>query len=92
LQEILDEGHLQIVKALDVRWLSHERAVRSLRISLKSVIAALESDAAGKCNATAKGLAGYLKDFRFVCRLLMMCDILPPLAQLSRIFQVFNFL
>ena len=42
IQEVLNNPKLKLTKALDVRWLSHERAVENLRKCLPSVITSLE--------------------------------------------------
>lgn len=42
IQEVLDDLHLKLTQAKDVRWLSHERAVSHLRQCFMSVILSLE--------------------------------------------------
>ena len=42
IQEVLNDQHLKLILAKDVRWLSHERAVSHLRQCFMSVILSLE--------------------------------------------------
>jgi hypothetical protein len=72
---------------MDVRWLSHEKAVANLRRCLPSVVASLEREAEERNCAQATGLVSFVKRYKFVASLYMMSDILPPLANLSRAFQ-----
>ena len=52
-----------------------------------SGITGLEREASGCRDAQALGLAMFLKNYQFVATLLMLFDVLPPLATLSRAFQ-----
>ena len=38
IQEVLNDTHLKLTQAKDVRWLSHEKAVSNLRKCFTSVI------------------------------------------------------
>ena len=87
LQDVLDEPQMKLTQAKDVRWLSHDRAVGNLRRCLPAVITSLEREASECRDAQALGLATFLKSHRFVGTLLMLSDVLPPLASLSRAFQ-----
>ena len=87
IQDILEDPRLKLTQAKDVRWLSHEHAVNNLRKCLKSVITSLEREADERHDAQALGLATFVKTYNFVATLLMLSDILPPLATLSRAFQ-----
>ena len=84
---MLNDPKLKLTKASDVRWLSHERAVDNLRKCLPSVITSLEREASERHDAQALGLATFVKSYQFVATLLMLADVLPPLANLSRAFQ-----
>ena len=84
---MLNDPQLKLTKASDARWLSHERAVDNLRKCLPSVITSLEREASERHDAQALGLATFVKLYKFVATLLMLSDILPPLANLSRAFQ-----
>ena len=76
------------MEAKDVRWLSHERAVRAVRQTLPAIVISLEYEANNKSDAQAQGLAYFIQDYRFVASIYMLSDILPVLALLSRAFQV----
>ena len=78
---MLNDPKLKLTKALDVRWLSHERAVENLRKCLPSVITSLEREASERHDAQALGLATFVKSYKFVATLLMLADVLPPLAK-----------
>ena len=87
IQEVLNDPRLKLSKASDVRWLSHDKAVENLRKCLPSVINSLEREASERHDAEALGLATFVKKYKFVATLLMLSDVLPPLASLSRAFQ-----
>ena len=86
-QQVLNDPCLKLTQAKDVRWLSHDKAVSNLRRCLPSVITSLEREAEKRYNAEASGLAAFVKTYKFVSALYMFCDVLPPLAGLSRAFQ-----
>lgn len=87
IQDILNDPRLKLTEAKDVRWLSHEKAVSNLRRCLPSVITSLEREASERHDAQALGLATFVRKYKFVATLLMLSDILPPLAALSRALQ-----
>ena len=87
IQEVLDDPHLKITQAKDVRWLSHDKAVSHLRQCLKSVILSLEKEGTERNNAEAAGLLSFIRSYKFIASLYMFSDILPPLSSLSRAFQ-----
>ena len=59
----------------------------NLRKCLPSVLTSLEREASERHDGQAFGLATFVKSYKFVATLLMLSDILPPLANLSRAFQ-----
>ena len=77
IQDVLNDPRLKLTKALDVRWLSHEKAVENLRKCLPSVITSLEREASEMHDAQALGLATFVKSYNFVATLLMLADVLP---------------
>ena len=87
IQEVVNDPQLKLTQAKDVRWLSHEKAVRNLCQCLPSVLTSLEREATERHDAQAHGLALFVKDFFFTSSIYFLSDILPPLAQLSRAFQ-----
>ena len=87
IQEILNDPQIKFTQAKDVRWLSHDKVVQTLRRCLPSVITSLEREAEERNNAEAAGLAVFVKTYRFVAALYMFSDVLPPLAVLSHAFQ-----
>jgi hypothetical protein len=77
------EGALELAKALDARWLSNEKAVRSLRSCLPAVIRVMEDK---KADAGA-GARKILATFKFVATLVLWCKVLPHIVRLSKLFQ-----
>ncbi|XP_078581210.1 zinc finger protein 862-like [Branchiostoma floridae x Branchiostoma japonicum] len=86
IQKVLDSS-VKLVQAKDVRWLSHDAAVKALRKTFAAVVMSLEREATERSEAAARGLALFLKDFKFCATLMMMSDILPKLTKLSKVFQ-----
>ncbi|KAE8293775.1 hypothetical protein D5F01_LYC06711 [Larimichthys crocea] len=86
IQDVLN-SRVKLVQAKDVRWLSHNQAVIALKRTYAAVVTSLEHEATERNEATARGLATFLTTFQFTATLLMLCDILPLLSKLSRLFQ-----
>ena len=87
IQEVVNDPHLKLTQAKDVKWLSREKAVTNLRKCFASVITSLEREAEERNCAQAAGLLAFIKKYKFVAALYMLSDILLPLANLSRSFQ-----
>ena len=87
IQEVLDDPHLKLTQAKDVRWLSHERAVSHLRQCYTSVILSLDKEGTENNCAEAAGLCTFIRSYNYIASLYMFSDVLPPLASLSRAFQ-----
>ena len=75
-------------EAKDVRWLSHDQAVQSIRRTLPAVLTALEREGTENGEPVAIGLVRVMKCYEFVACLYLMCDVLPRLSHLFRLFQV----
>ena len=71
----------------DTIWLSHLNAVDAVRRCHTALITSLEREASERTDATAAGLATFVKTPFFVCTIAMMSDVLPHLNRLSKIFQ-----
>nr|XP_006823127.1 PREDICTED: uncharacterized protein LOC100368807 [Saccoglossus kowalevskii] len=87
IQKILGDPVLKLKEAKSVRWLSHQRAVDSLRRCLPSVIVSLEREASERGDATAAGLSVFMKQYNFIATLYLLSDVLPHLTKLSLLFQ-----
>ncbi|WAR31542.1 ZN862-like protein [Mya arenaria] len=87
IQTILEEPKVKVTEAKDVRWLSHNKAVKAIRRCLPSLLTSLEHEARERCDAEAQGLAIFMQQYRFVAALMMMSDVLPVLANLSLALQ-----
>ncbi|XP_006825057.1 zinc finger protein 862-like [Saccoglossus kowalevskii] len=85
--KILGDPQLKLKEAKEVRWLSHQCAVSTLKRCLPAVFMSLEREGSERHDATAAGLASFLKEYKFVATLYMLCDILPHLTRLSLLFQ-----
>ena len=88
LQELLETPELKLKKPLDTRWLSHDNACQTLKKPLSAVIASLEREAEERGEALAVGLSRVVQRHNFIATLYMMCDALPKVSRLSKIFQL----
>ena len=80
LQELLETHELKLKKPLDTRWLSHDAACQTF-------ITGLEREAEER-EALAIGLSRVVQWYNFIATLYVMCDALPKVSRLSRIFQL----
>ena len=60
-QEILNDPIIKLKEAKDVRWLSHEHAIKALIRILPSLITSLEREATERDEPTAVGLVKVVK-------------------------------
>ena len=88
LQELLETPALKLKKPLDTRWLSHDNACQTLKRVLSAVFASLEREAEERGEALAVGLSRVVQRYNFIATLYMMCDALPKVSRISRIFQL----
>jgi len=84
-QSANEEKLFKMIKMLEARWLSSERAVNALRASLASVITVMMDPKRKK--EAGVGCAKLLRSFRFIATLELFADTLPHLSHLSRVFQ-----
>ena len=61
--------------------------MNTLRGTFTSVVHSLEHESKERKDAQALGLLTFCRNFKFVGTLLLLCDVLPPLARLSTSFQ-----
>ena len=87
IQELLGDEQLKLKNACDTRWLSTNEAVQTLRRSLPAVVTALEREGTERSDPTAIGLAKIVKNPKFVATLYFLCDVLPTLCTVSKVFQ-----
>ena len=88
---MLNDPIIKVTQAKDVRWLSHDKAINSIRRSFESIITSLEREAQERSDVQAMGLSVFMQKYNFVAAMLMMCDVLPVLSQLSKAIQVRNY-
>ena len=53
-----------------------------------SIVLSLEREGTERCEAKAIGLSRLILEYRFVCTMLLLCDILPHITHLSKCFQI----
>ena len=87
IQEILNDPIIKLKEAKDVRWLSHEHAIRALIRTLPSLITSLEREATERDEPTAVGLVRVVKTYYFVASCYLLSLILPHINRLSLLFQ-----
>ncbi|WAR27957.1 hypothetical protein MAR_013661, partial [Mya arenaria] len=56
---ILEEPKVKVTEAKDVRWLSHNKAVKAIRHCLPSLLTSLEHEARERCDAMAFGAGDF---------------------------------
>jgi hypothetical protein len=66
IQELLDSPTLKLKEAKDVRWLSHDQAVQTLRRTLPAVLVALEREGTEKGEPVALGLVKVMKNYQLL--------------------------
>ena len=77
------------VLLLSTRWLSMEQSVKQLKECFRSVLLSLQCEGEERGDAKALVLHNLITEYRFVCTLLLMCDILPHVSHLlSKCFQI----
>ena len=90
IQEVLNDPVIKCKQAKDVRWLSHDNAIKALIRTLPSILVSLDREASENGEATAHGLLNFMKCYKFVACTYLLSDVLPHLSRLSRIFQKEN--
>ena len=87
IQEVLDDPSIKCKLAKDVRWLSHDMAIKAVLRTLPSLLVNLDREASENDEPTAHGLLKFMKGYKFVACAYLLSDVLPHLSRLSRIFQ-----
>ena len=82
---------VKLSKAIDTRWLSKGRAVTNLKNTLPAVLTSLSREASERKDADALGLHQFMSKRKFFQTLYFMCDIMPELNKLAKMFQADNF-
>ena len=77
---------VQVREGKDLRWLSWDTCVKSVRRLLKSLL----TYGRGNKNAVAAGNYKLMATYEFVATLYLMSDVLPLLTTLSTTFQADN--
>lgn len=90
IQEILNDPQIKCKQAKDVRWLSHDNAIKALIRSLPSILVSLDREASENGEPTAHGLYKFMSRYKFVATAYLLADVLPHLSRLSKIFQKEN--
>ena len=74
-------------EAKDVRWISHEHAVKAILHTLPSLITSLDREASERSEPTARGLLKFIRTYELVACVSLLSDVLPHLNRLSTILQ-----
>ena len=82
IQEVLNDPN---IKAMDVRLLSHDMAIKAVIHTLPSLIS-LDREASEN-KPTAHRLLKFMKGYHFVACAYLLSDVLPHLSHLFWIFQ-----
>ena len=90
IQEVLNDPVIKCKQAKDVRWLSHDNAIKAVIRTLPSLLVSLSREASENGEPTAHGLYKFMKSYKFIACAYLLSDILPHLSHLSRIFQKEN--
>ena len=87
IEQLLQTKELKLKKSADTRCLLVDNACQTLVDVLPAVITSLESEAEEREQVLAHCLCKVVKQFKFIATLYMICDVLPVVSHLSRIFQ-----
>ena len=87
IQEVLNDPSIKCKQAKDVRWLSHENAIKAVVCTLPFLLVSLDREASEHGEPTAHGLYKFMKSYKFVACTYLLHDVLPHLSRLSRVFQ-----
>lgn len=87
IQEVLEDPSIKCKQAKDVRWLSHDMAIKAVIRTLPSLFVSLDREASENAEPTAHGLLKLMKTYKFVACAYLLSDVLPHLSRLSKIFQ-----
>ena len=90
IQEVLNDPNIKCKQAKDVRWLSHDMAIKALIRTLPSLFISLDREASENNEPTAHGLLKFMKTYKFVACAYLLSDVLPHLSRLSKIFHKQN--
>ena len=87
IQEVLNDPSIKCKLAKDVRWLSHDMAIKAVVRILSSLLISLDREASENSEPTAHGLLKFIKCYKFIACAYLLSDVLPHLSRLSRIFR-----
>ena len=87
IQKILDDPQLGLKNAVDTRWLSQYAAVSTIRRIMPSLITSLEREGSERGDATAAGLATFVKAFHLQAAIHLLPVVLLVLTYLSKVLQ-----
>ena len=87
IQEVLNDPNIKCKQAKDVRWLSHDMAIKAVIRTLPSLFVSLDREASENDEPTAHGLLKLMKTYKFVACAYLLSDVLPHLSRLSKVFQ-----
>ena len=83
IQAVLQSPEIKMTKPSDTRWLSRERAVRTVRESLPALVTTFEEIYNETGDAESHGVALLLVNYITVASIYMLCDVLHTVAKLQ---------
>lgn len=78
VQALINESG-KLLAPCSTRWLS---SVNRLKKCFISVVLSLQREGAERSDAKAVGLENLITEYRFVCTMVLMCDVLPHISHL----------
>jgi len=88
--KVLNDPIIKCREAKDVRWLSHQQAIKAVVRTLPSLFVSLDREASERGEPMAHGLLNFVKSYKFIACAYLLADVLPHLGRLSLIFQKQN--
>ena len=88
VQSLLQDKQSKILEPCATRWLSIECRVHRIKDCFVSIVLSLEWEGTERSEAKAIGLSRLILEYRFVCTMLLLCDVLPHITHLSKCFQI----
>ena len=85
MQATLNSAERKFKQTFHTRWLSFDGPIDAILANLDPLISALIGDS--DPDQSAKGLLKFISNFSFLVTTHFLCDVLPLLSRLSKIFQ-----
>ena len=87
VQNLVNEKR-RLLAPCSTRWLSTEQSVTRLKSNSVSVVLSLQREGEERSDAKAVGLSNLTTEYRYICTMLLLCDTLPHISNLSKCFVI----